>query len=172
MFIDNRKYGLFESSNNFSQMGPGYAQFFRLFCFLIVICLFPLSITGAMSTIRNLNGSDCFPIEKMKDLEKEFEKAKVKKEQLKTRREHVERSLELVASHADPQTASNLKNLQKKSVKIGLIYSFFYFSFFMACCEIICLYLLIYFKSGDSKKPFQAWKKPKIDKGYLKEREE
>ena len=69
MFLDNRNYGICETTNNFSQMGSGYAQFFRVFCFLIFICIFPLAITGALNTFRNLTGDDCYTIEKVKELE-------------------------------------------------------------------------------------------------------
>ena len=75
-------------------MGPGYSQFFRIFCFLMVICIFPLSITGTLLTIRNLKGSDCFTLDDVKDLEKEFSRAKRVKLEKNKPTETAERVLE------------------------------------------------------------------------------
>ena len=77
MFLDNRKYGICESPNNFSQMGPGYAQFFRVFFFTILICIFPLSITGALNTFRNLTGDDCKTLRELRRMEKNIDNLKL-----------------------------------------------------------------------------------------------
>lgn len=59
MFVDNKKYGLFVSSNRFSSMGLGYSLFFLLAKMAIILSLFPFGISSAYYMYRNYKGNDC-----------------------------------------------------------------------------------------------------------------
>ena len=72
MFLDNVEFEGGEDVDLYNQMGPGYAQFFKVFCFVLFMCFFPLAITGILNAVRNKNGHNCKTVEEINKIEISF----------------------------------------------------------------------------------------------------
>ena len=79
MFLDNHLYPLEASTYSYGEMGPGYVQFFRVFCLIILICVFPLIVTGTLNTARNLSGNHYKTLKELKKIEGDLEHLKLPK---------------------------------------------------------------------------------------------
>ena len=73
MFLDNEQFDIADSVQLFNQMGPGYAQFFSVFKFVLIICVLPLMVTAVLAAIRNFGGKNCLTIDELFQIEGEFE---------------------------------------------------------------------------------------------------
>ena len=74
MYLDNEMFSPFlDPLDLFNQMGPGYAQFFKFYCFILVMCAFPLMITAGLNAARNWGGTNCKTIEELKKIEQSLE---------------------------------------------------------------------------------------------------
>lgn len=79
MFLDNKPYSLCQNSSDFAEMGPGYAQFFRVSIFLMIFCVFPLMFTSTFEILRNWYGDDCIEREQLAELAETVGNATIEK---------------------------------------------------------------------------------------------
>ena len=69
LFYTNKKFSIWDSSNRFAQMGPGYTTFFFYSKAVIFMTLFPIFFLSLFSIYLNTIGGTCQTIEKLQELQ-------------------------------------------------------------------------------------------------------